>query len=40
MVTAMPPKTVHVRSYERMRFGRKEHVREHYRSWPQQLSLF
>lgn len=34
-----PPKVVHVCAYVRMRFGRKEHVCEHYRSWPRQLSF-
>jgi len=33
------PKAVHVCSYTRMRFGRLEHVREHWRSWPGQLSF-
>jgi hypothetical protein len=33
------PKAVHVCSYTRMRFGRLEHVREHFRSWPGQLSF-
>jgi hypothetical protein len=32
-------KAVHVRSYERTRFGKKEHVREHWRSRPNQLSF-
>ena len=32
-------KAVHVCSYERMRYGRREHVREHWRSWPGQLSF-
>lgn len=32
-------KLVHVRSYERVRFGRKEQVCEHWRSWPKQLSF-
>lgn len=27
-------KDVHVNQYERHRFGRNEHVREHYRSHP------
>ena len=27
-------KTVHVRSYTRVRFGHTEHVRAHYRSLP------
>lgn len=26
---------VHVRAYERRRLGQREHVREHWRSWPQ-----
>lgn len=30
----MGPKTVHVRAYTRLRFGRLEFVIEHYRSWP------
>jgi hypothetical protein len=34
-----PPKTVHVRAYDRTRFGHREHVREHWRSWPRQLSF-
>lgn len=28
------PKTVHVRTYMRFRFGRHEQVRHHWRSWP------
>ena len=32
-------KAVHVRSYQRTRFGRREHVCEHWRSWPRQLSF-
>jgi len=28
------PKTVHVRTYTRRRFGRDETVRHHWRSWP------
>lgn len=39
MAHPMRPKAVHVRAYERVRFGRLEHVREHYRSWPGQLSF-
>lgn len=34
------PKTVYVRAYSRFRFGRNENVRQHWRSWPDQLSLF
>lgn len=34
------PKTVFVRAYDRFRFGRTEHVRQHWRSNPDQLSLF
>jgi hypothetical protein len=34
------PKTVYVTSYRRWRFGRTEHVRQHWRSHPDQLSLF
>ncbi len=30
---------VHVRSYVRFRLGRLENVREHTRSWPNQLSF-
>jgi hypothetical protein len=36
----MYPKSVHVRAYVRFRFGRIEHVCEHCRSNPRQLSLF
>lgn len=32
-------KAVHVCSYQRTRFGRREYVREHWRSWPGQLSF-
>jgi hypothetical protein len=32
-------KAVHVCSYWRTRLGRREHVREHQRSWPRQLSF-
>jgi hypothetical protein len=32
-------KSVHVRAYQRTRFGRLEHVCEHWRSWPGQLSF-
>jgi hypothetical protein len=27
-------KIVHVRAYQRFRYGKWEHVRAHYRSWP------
>ena len=37
--TMSEQKQVHVRAYERIRFGRKEHVCEHWRSWPGQLSF-
>ncbi|TCT20800.1 hypothetical protein EDC35_105244 [Thiobaca trueperi] len=33
-------KPVHVSTYVRYRFGRWESVREHWRSYPGQLSLF
>jgi len=33
-------KPVFVRAYTRIRFGRLEHVCAHYRSWPNQLTLF
>lgn len=29
-------KDVHVRAYERTRFGKQEHVREHWRTHPRQ----
>lgn len=32
-------KTVFVRAYLRRRFGRDENVRQHWRSWPGQLSF-
>jgi len=35
----MREKAVHVRAYRRVRFGRPEQVREHWRSWPGQLSF-
>lgn len=35
----MSVKAVHVCSYERTRHGRREHVREHWRRWPGQLSF-
>jgi hypothetical protein len=34
------PKSVHVRAYTRVRFGNLEHVCQHWRSHPGQLSLF
>ena len=37
--TMTPPKLVHVRAYVRTRFGRPEHVCEHRRGWPRQLSF-
>ena len=33
-------KSVYVRRYSRHRFGRTEQVRQHWRSYPRQLSLF
>lgn len=33
-------KDVYVRRYNRRRFGRVEQVRQHWRSYPRQLSLF
>lgn len=30
----MGPKIIPVRAYERFRYGRREHVRKHLRSWP------
>jgi len=33
-------KSVHVRSYTRIRFGNLENVCEHWRSHPGQMSLF
>ena len=33
-------KQVHVRAYTRLRFGRHEFVRSHWRSWPKQLSFW
>ena len=33
-------KTVYVRAYSRFRFNRWENVTDHFRSHPQQLSLF
>jgi hypothetical protein len=33
-------KDVYVRRYSRRRFGRVELVRQHWRSYPRQLSLF
>lgn len=32
-------RSVFVRAYNRIRFGRTEHVRQHYRSPPHQLAL-
>lgn len=40
MFTCMYPRAVHVVSYIRYRLGRLEFVREHCRSYPNQLSLF
>lgn len=34
------PKSVHVRAYQRVRFGKPELVCEHCRSMPGQLNLF
>lgn len=38
---SIPPaeKRVRVRAYDRTRLGRHEHVSEHTRSWPRQLTL-
>lgn len=33
-------KSVHVRSYVRVRFGNVEHVCQHWRSHPGQMNLF
>lgn len=33
-------KQVHVCKYTRTRFGNKEYVREHWRSWPCQRRIF
>jgi hypothetical protein len=33
------PKSVFVNAYVRWRFGRIEHVCQHYRSWPGQLDF-
>jgi hypothetical protein len=33
-------KSVHVRAYTRVRFGREENVCQHWRSHPGQMSLF
>lgn len=38
MADMLKPK-VHVRSYTRTRFGHLESVREHWRSWPNQLAF-
>lgn len=40
MASMSEPKAVHVCAYTRMRNGRLEYVREHWRSWPGQLDLF
>lgn len=40
MLFASNPKSVLVRAYTRMRFGRVENVCMHWRSYPNQLSLF
>ena len=32
-------KDVHVCAYERTRWGKREHVREHYRSHPRQFAF-
>lgn len=40
---AIPPnrvRGVHVRAYTRFRFNRTENVCSHWRSYPQQLTLF
>lgn len=39
MPTGSQVKAVFVRAYKRWRFGREENVREHWRSWPGQLSF-
>ena len=36
----MFPRGVHVRAYIRLRFGKLENVRQHCRSYPNQLNLF
>lgn len=40
MIACSYPKAVHVREYPRFRLGKWEHVCEHCRSYPGQLSLF
>ncbi len=40
MPLASNPKSVFVRQYTRFRFGRTEQVRQHWRSCPNQLTLF
>jgi hypothetical protein len=40
MLRASNPKSVFVRQYTRVRFGRTEHVCMHWRSYPNQLTLF
>jgi hypothetical protein len=39
MRTISPEKAVHVCAYTRTRYGHLEHVREHWRRWPGQLSF-
>jgi len=39
MTLLQSPKIVFVRAYVRLRHGRREHVRQHLRSWPGQLSF-
>ena len=33
------PKQVYVHAYTRLRFGRLESVRQHWRSWPRQFEF-
>jgi len=39
MIIDPRPKVVHVHSYVRTRLGRREHVRQHWRRLPRQLTL-
>lgn len=40
LISTFKPLSVFVRNYVRVRFGKLEHVCQHYRSYPHQMPLF
>ncbi len=40
LISSFKPKNIFVRMYVRFRFGKLEHVCQHWRSYPGQLALF